>query len=878
MRHWIPKFLPAVVTALLVACSHDGGDGESAAKLPEPVTQQVSARDGGQLQMDGADGSRVTLDVAPGSFDADRPVMLRALPPAAGAPLRVEIVPAAGAFRVPPTLRIVPPPAAASGAPALRVPGGDWLATRVLPDGTLEARLRAAQAALQSVASARRQAQRAHAAELEPTSAYELAPFVATCERPNDALAAARAIFDHDTNPEHVIGALALVSNLSDICGGVPAAGEALATLRGHVESEYPVALAAWKAPDYRDLARLPDFRGGLTRVLAWCAAAQMLGLPIACPPADADVEFGEILAGFERALPATDDLAALQRQAGDLLQAAADAQRLGVAGQIDAQLLATAGQAGRRIVERAWALCSLPDMARWGGQLTTLPNAVPADEIEDAYLQCGTRVALRVRDETGAALPDLDIDLQPGDFDGHGAATGVRLYLPMDGRVAMRFTGPAMRCSRVIGAAEGHDEIVWRVGAVELGRRQHDGTRFDGPELEITLPNLRTALGRPADSRGFVDIEIWRVNATITCDVDGEPVRIAPRDDRLYNVQVVPPQLGVTVWPAEASAPMFGQVAFGAIVGGVDDPAVDWSASGGTVSASGVFTAPAVPGTHTVTATSRAQPAQQASATVTVAMPTSATLWLGAAGASGSANSGTSGQLSNTTQQRKLVSTETGQRSASWSFRLNSPVAATAAPEVDANGNLVFKWWSLVLPGAAATLDYHETAGSTTTTPCGPQYRDTVTLSRSESIVNGPLDVVNVGVTLRITPSGQATMSANVNGSGPARLTQAGRICQRDSWADYGWVVELVPFGPRTSSAGAGGQYAFDLLRPGTTTVATTLSGEPGTRTLTWNGLALRETIEHGREWHRVDPAFGTDMANATRTRIINDWIIQLN
>lgn len=81
----------------------------------------------------------------------------------------------------------------------------------------------------------------------------------------------------------------------------------------------------------------------------------------------------------------------------------------------------------------------------------------------------------------------------------------------------------------------------------------------------------------------------------------------------------------------------------------------------------------------------------------------------------------------------------------------------------------------------------------------------------------------------------------------------------------------------PQAASAGAGGNYAFGLLRPGTTTVATTLSGEPGTRTWTWNELSLPETIEHGLEWHRVDPEFGPDMAIATRTRIINDWIIQL-
>jgi hypothetical protein len=53
--------------------------------------------------------------------------------------------------------------------------------------------------------------------------------------------------------------------------------------------------------------------------------------------------------------------------------------------------------------------------------------------------------------------------------------------------------------------------------------------------------------------------------------------------------------------------------------VAGSSNAAVTWSATSGTVSNSGLYTAPSTPGTYSITATSGADPTKSASATVTV-------------------------------------------------------------------------------------------------------------------------------------------------------------------------------------------------------------------------------------------------------------------
>ena len=100
--------------------------------------------------------------------------------------------------------------------------------------------------------------------------------------------------------------------------------------------------------------------------------------------------------------------------------------------------------------------------------------------------------------------------------------------------------------------------------------------------------------------------------------------------------------QVAVSISPTSATVPAGTTKQFTATVTGTSKKAVNWSVDGirsgnstvGTISGSGLYTAPSTPGTHTVTATSKSDPTKSASATVTVVpnvqvsiSPTSASL-----------------------------------------------------------------------------------------------------------------------------------------------------------------------------------------------------------------------------------------------------------
>ena len=76
-----------------------------------------------------------------------------------------------------------------------------------------------------------------------------------------------------------------------------------------------------------------------------------------------------------------------------------------------------------------------------------------------------------------------------------------------------------------------------------------------------------------------------------------------------------------VSIYPASAIL-TGGTEQFTATVTGSSNTAVSWSATGGTVSTNGLYTAPASAGTYSVTATSQANNTKSASATVTVTTP----------------------------------------------------------------------------------------------------------------------------------------------------------------------------------------------------------------------------------------------------------------
>lgn len=79
-----------------------------------------------------------------------------------------------------------------------------------------------------------------------------------------------------------------------------------------------------------------------------------------------------------------------------------------------------------------------------------------------------------------------------------------------------------------------------------------------------------------------------------------------------------------VVISPPMSNAPPGGTVKFTAAVTGTTNTSVTWSASGGAIDDMGVFTAPTMPDTYKITATSKADAAAKGTAIVTVAEPRS--------------------------------------------------------------------------------------------------------------------------------------------------------------------------------------------------------------------------------------------------------------
>ncbi len=89
----------------------------------------------------------------------------------------------------------------------------------------------------------------------------------------------------------------------------------------------------------------------------------------------------------------------------------------------------------------------------------------------------------------------------------------------------------------------------------------------------------------------------------------------------------IQPSQISITVSPNSPTLPSGGQQQFSATVSGSSNTAVTWTTSGGTVTTTGLYTAPPSAGTYAVTATSVADTTKSAAATVTVSTPVSVSL-----------------------------------------------------------------------------------------------------------------------------------------------------------------------------------------------------------------------------------------------------------
>jgi parallel beta helix pectate lyase-like protein len=113
--------------------------------------------------------------------------------------------------------------------------------------------------------------------------------------------------------------------------------------------------------------------------------------------------------------------------------------------------------------------------------------------------------------------------------------------------------------------------------------------------------------------------------SATVTATSNADPTKSASATVTVTKAPTTPSPAvnGVTVSPASTSATTGGTLQFTATVQGtVTDKSVTWKASLGSITASGLYTAPSKAGTDTVTATSHADSTKSGSATVSITAP----------------------------------------------------------------------------------------------------------------------------------------------------------------------------------------------------------------------------------------------------------------
>jgi hypothetical protein len=185
---------------------------------------------------------------------------------------------------------------------------------------------------------------------------------------------------------------------------------------------------------------------------------------------------------------------------------------------------------------------------------------------------------------------------------------------------------------------------------------------------------------------------------------------------------------VNISISPGQAVVTVNTQIQFSASVGNAGNKAVTWAATGGTVDSTGLFTAPASPGTSYVVATSQADPSRTATAVITVVAPvviTPSTITLAPGG----------------TQIFTAVMPATGDTNMTWSI-----TEGVAGGTIDATG-------LYTAPSGAADAAKSATALVTIQTPV-------VVLPSSVNIS------IAVSTTQQFTATVRATSSTNVTWS----------------------------------------------------------------------------------------------------------------
>ncbi|MBZ5686109.1 MAG: hypothetical protein LAP86_13840 [Acidobacteriia bacterium] len=319
------------------------------------------------------------------------------------------------------------------------------------------------------------------------------------------------------------------------------------------------------------------------------------------------------------------------------------------------------------------------------------------------------------------------------------------------------------------------------------------------------------------------------------------------------------PPQISIFVSPTTASLQTGAQQQFSATVSGTTNTSVTWKASGGTVTNGGLYTAPSLAGTYTVTATSAADSSKSASAAVTVTQPPQISISV----------SPTTASLQTGAQQ---------QFSAAVSGTTNTAVTWKASGGTVTNGGL---YTAPSLAGtytvtATSAADSSKSASAAVTVTQPPQISISVSPTTA-SLQTGAQQQFSAAVsgTTNTAVTWKASGGTVTNGGLYTAPSLAGTYTvtvtsAADSSKSSSAVVTVtqpaqvsISVSPTTANVQTGGQQQFSAYVSGTSNTAVTWSASGGT--VTTNGLYGAPSAAGAYTVTAVSAADSTKSASAT-------------
>ena len=239
----------------------------------------------------------------------------------------------------------------------------------------------------------------------------------------------------------------------------------------------------------------------------------------------------------------------------------------------------------------------------------------------------------------------------------------------------------------------------------------------------------------------------------TITATSVSDPTKSASASVNVSD----PATVSVSVSPASATTTTNGTAQFSATVTGSTNTAVTWTATGGSVSSTGMFTAPSTAGTYTITATSAADTSKSASASVNVSAPATVSVSISPASATTTTNG-------------------TAQFSATVSGSTNT------ADTWSATGGTISSAGLYTAPSTAGTWTVKATSVA-----------DPTKSASATATVNAPVSVSISPASATTTTNGTAQFSATVTGSTNTAVT----------WTATGGTVSSTGMFTAPSTAG---------------------------------------------------------------------------